>query len=222
MLSVSLNPYPQASAWVHICLRVSTQQYSQSNTVLIIFVPLFIVLETETNKASKFRTVSYLNFEYGFSEKKFRFLTVYNQKFNSQNYADLTITAGSKVNQFKNSEPIIPIINTIATLFFKDNYMKLYETNFASVRYFQNIANGVNWNINLEYANRKKLFNNTDYSFFKKSDVYSSNNPTNEIDFVNAGFENHNLFKFATEFKINFGNTEQKQNLFHTISYNYL
>ena len=146
------------------------------------------------------------NFEYGFSEKKFRFLTVYNQKFNSQNYADLTITAGSKVNQFKNSEPIIPIINTIATLFFKDNYMKLYETNFASVRYFQNIANGVNWNINLEYANRKKLFNNTDYSFLKKSDTYSSNNPTNEIDFVNAGFENHNLFKFATEFKINFGN----------------
>ena len=61
MLSVSLNPYPQASAWVpilRICLRVSTQQYSQSNTVLIIFVPLVIVLETETNKAFKFRTVS--------------------------------------------------------------------------------------------------------------------------------------------------------------------
>ena len=47
MLSVSLNPYPQASACVpilRICLRVSTQQYSQSNTVLIIFVPLFLVL----------------------------------------------------------------------------------------------------------------------------------------------------------------------------------
>ena len=55
MLSVSLDPYPQASAWVpilRICLRVSTQQYSQSNTVLIIFVPLFIVLETETDKVS--------------------------------------------------------------------------------------------------------------------------------------------------------------------------
>ena len=66
MLSVSLNPYPQASAWVPIlrmCLRVSTQQYSQSTTVLIIFVPLFIGLETETNKAFKFGTVSSLNFE---------------------------------------------------------------------------------------------------------------------------------------------------------------
>ena len=40
VLSVSLNPYPQASAWVPIlrkCLRVSTQQYSQSNTVLIVY-----------------------------------------------------------------------------------------------------------------------------------------------------------------------------------------
>ena len=56
VLSVSLNPYPQASAWVpilRICLRVSTQQYSQSNTILIIFALLFIVLETETNKAFK-------------------------------------------------------------------------------------------------------------------------------------------------------------------------
>ena len=66
MLTVSLNPYSQASAWVpilRICLRVSTQQYAQSNTVLITLVPLFIVLVTETNKAFKFRTVSSLNYE---------------------------------------------------------------------------------------------------------------------------------------------------------------
>ena len=66
VLSVSLSPDPQASAWVPIlrmCLRVSTQQYSQSNTVLIILEPLFIVLETETNKGFEFRTVSSLKFE---------------------------------------------------------------------------------------------------------------------------------------------------------------
>ena len=46
VLSVSLSPDPQASAWVSIlcmCLRVGTQQYSQFDTVLIILVPLFIV-----------------------------------------------------------------------------------------------------------------------------------------------------------------------------------
>ena len=40
VLSVFFNPYPQASARVpilRICLRVNTQQYSQSNTVLIIY-----------------------------------------------------------------------------------------------------------------------------------------------------------------------------------------
>ena len=35
----------------------------RDDTALIIFLPLFIVLETETNKAFKFRTVSSLNFE---------------------------------------------------------------------------------------------------------------------------------------------------------------
>ena len=50
--SVSLSQYPQASVWVpilRICLRVSTQQYSQFNTVLIILVPFFIVLERKSH-----------------------------------------------------------------------------------------------------------------------------------------------------------------------------
>ena len=61
---IRLSQSISTSPILRICLRVSTQQYSQSNTVLITFVPLFIVLETETNKAFKFRTVSSLNFEF--------------------------------------------------------------------------------------------------------------------------------------------------------------
>jgi Family of unknown function (DUF5686)/CarboxypepD_reg-like domain len=144
--------------------------------------------------------------DYGFSEKRIRVFGIYNQRFNSQNYADLTISGGTKVNQFNNVPPISTFINTIATLFFKDNYMKLYNLEFAEIKYSQDIANGVNLNSKLEYLNRKPLFNTTDYSYFKSDDIFSSNNPTNEFDFLKAGFDKHNLIKFSTEFKINFGN----------------
>ena len=158
--------------------------------------------DEDEGKYSSFKTV----FDYGLSEKKFRAFGIYNHRFNSQNYADLTISGGTKVNQFNNAPPISTFINTIATLFFKDNYIKLYNLEFAEIKYSQDIANGINLNSKLEYLNRKPLFNTTDYSYFKRDDVFSSNNPTNEFDFLKAGFDKHNLMKFSAEFKINFGN----------------
>lgn len=158
--------------------------------------------DEDEGKYSSFKTV----FDYGLQEKRFRAFGIYNHRFNSQNYADLTISGGTKVNQFNNAPPISNLVNTIATLFFKDNYMKLYNLEFAEIKYSQDIANGINLNSKLEYLQRKPLFNTTDYSYFKRQDIYSSNNPTNEFDFVNAGFDKHNLMKFSTEFKINFGN----------------
>ncbi len=158
--------------------------------------------DEDEGKYSSFKTV----LDYGLEEKRFRILGIYNHRFNSQNYADLTISGGTKVNQFNNAPPISNLINTTATLFFKDNYMKLYNLEFAEIKYSQDISNGVNLNSKIEFAQRKPLFNNTDYSYFKRNDFFSSNNPTNELDFVNAGFDKHNLMKFSTEFKINFGN----------------
>ena len=158
--------------------------------------------DEDEGEYSSFKTV----FDYGLSEKRFRAFGIYNHRFNSQNYADLTISGGTKVNQFNNAPPISTFINTIATLFFKDNYIKLYNLEFAEIKYSQDIANGINLNSKLEYLNRKPLFNTTDYSYFKRDDVFSSNNPTNEFDFLKAGFDKHNLMKFSAEFKINFGN----------------
>ena len=144
-------------------------------------------------------------FDYGFSEKKLRVFGVFNHRFNSLNYADLTISAGSKVNQFNSSPPISSFVNSIASLFFRDNYMKLYDLNFAEIKFNQDIFNGVNMNAKVEYLHRKPLFNSSDYSYFKRNDVYSSNNPINEFDFANAGFAAHHLVRFSTGLNINFG-----------------
>lgn len=143
---------------------------------------------------------------YGFSEDRLRVMGEYRHQFNNQNYAILSVSGGTKVNQFNSSEPISNFINSISTLFFRNNFMKLYNKEFLQITYSQDIANGLNLNGKLEYSQRKPLFNTSEYSYFKRNDLFSSNNPLNPTDFINAGFDQHHLIKFTLNTKINFGN----------------
>ena len=143
-------------------------------------------------------------FDYGFSENKLRANAYYSRKFNNQNNSTLAVFAGSTVNQFNPSNPISDNINSTSTLFFKNNFMKLYEKNFANVNFGREIINGFNLNINAEYSERKPLFNNAEHTAIKTDDIYSSNNPLLPFDFVTPAFEKHNLAKMGLLAKINF------------------
>jgi hypothetical protein len=156
----------------------------------------------EKGESTTFNTL----FNYGFSDNRLRVSAEYKQHFNNHNNAVLTLTGGTKVNQFNSNLPISNFINSISSLFFKNNFMKLYNLEFAQINYGQDVANGVNLNGKLEYQKRKPLFNTTDYSFTSKNDLYSSNNPLNSTDFENAGLEEHTLVKFNFVTRINFGN----------------
>ncbi|KQB43053.1 DUF5686 and carboxypeptidase regulatory-like domain-containing protein [Flavobacterium aquidurense] len=145
-------------------------------------------------------------FNYGFSDERFRVVGEFSHKFNNINYATIGVSGGTKVAQFNSFEPISKLINSISSLFFKDNYMKLYNLEYAQVNYSQDILNGVKLIGKVAYEQRKPLFNTTDYSFFKRDDVYSSNNPLAPNDFTTPAFDPHHLFKAALSTQINFGN----------------
>lgn len=145
------------------------------------------------------------NLQYGLGDKKFRPFFSYRQKFNNVNKSTLSFLAGNKVVQFNRNNPISNVINEISSLFFKDNYMKLYEKNFAEINFSREVINGLFLSTNLEYAERKPLFNTTDYSIIKKEKLYSSNNPLEANDYVNAGFIKNNILKLNLFAKINFG-----------------
>lgn len=145
-------------------------------------------------------------FNYGFSDERFRITGDFSHRFNTINYATIWGSGGTKTAQFNGAEPITKFVNSISSLFFKDNYMKLYNLEFAQINYSQDVANGINLNAKVAYEQRKPLFNTTDYSFFKKDDVYSSNNPLAPDDFTTPAFDQHHLFKTALTAKINFGN----------------
>lgn len=64
----------------------------------------------------------------------------------------------------------------------------------------------MNLNGKIEYQKRKPLFNNTDFSYFDKHDLYTSNNPLATDDFTTPAFDKHHLMKANLNARINFGN----------------
>lgn len=143
--------------------------------------------------------------DYGFSEEKLRATASYMRKFNNLNNATLYVNGGSSVNQFNPNNPITTSVNSVRSLFFKNNFMKLYEKNFVSAYFGREVINGLNLNLNLEYSERKPLWNTSDQSVVKSSDVYTSNNPLLPFDYVTPAFDKHNLMKANVAARIKFG-----------------
>jgi len=158
--------------------------------------------EEEKGKSTSIST----KFNYGFSDDRLRVTANYYHRFNNQNYATLTVFGGTKVNQFNPDEPISKFINTVSSLFFVDNYMKLYNKEFAGTTYGQDVGNNFYLRGTVEYQQRKPLFNTTTQTFIKSDDVYSSNNPLLPDDYITPAFDQHHLTKASVFARINFGN----------------
>ncbi|MCY1479707.1 hypothetical protein D3C87_203550 [compost metagenome] len=141
---------------------------------------------------------------YGFAEEKLRAIGYFSTRLNNQTNSYLYAAAGNEVAQF-NPTAISGIVNTISTLFFKDNYMKLYDKTFGRIGYQQEVVNGLTLTGNAEYSRRKSLFNNTDYVMIKRDKEYTSNNPLAPDAHTLPIFETHNLAKASITARINFG-----------------
>lgn len=143
--------------------------------------------------------------DYGIAEDRLRFTASILRNFNWKDKLRFSISGGSKVAQFNDSEPISPIINSVATLFFERNYMKLYELNYGRIGYSQEIFNGLHLYAAAGYENRQPLFNNTTYVTIPNDGVsYTSNNPLAPNDFNNAAISEHNIIKSKVRARINF------------------
>ena len=143
---------------------------------------------------------------YSFETQRLRGTTGVNYKFNAVNDLNIGFSTGIKVQQFNAQEPISNVLNELSTLFFEDNYMKLFENRFVKINYEQELFNGFRFYTALSYENRRGLFNTTDYTFINSSDKsYTSNNPLAPLNFESTPFENHNILKFKLNGAIRFG-----------------
>lgn len=144
-------------------------------------------------------------FNYGFAEDRLRINGRYYHRFNNKNNAYIAIAGGSSINQFNSNEPISNIVNSVSTLFFKNNFMKLYNKEFAEISYGREVTNGIYVSGKMLYENRHALFNNTDYTFIKNDDAYFSNDPLQPFNYNSIPFEKHHIIKASIGTRIRFG-----------------
>lgn len=145
------------------------------------------------------------NVNYGLSDKEIRPTGYFFYKWNNTTRPILNISGGNTVAQFDAKQPISKFWNTISSVLFERNYMKIYEKNFAKVSFSQEVTNGIRLNSSLEFADRKPLFNTTDYVMFPKNNVeYTSNNPQEPSNFTSS-FTPHKMWSFNLGANIVFG-----------------
>ncbi len=74
---------------------------------------------------------------------------------------------------------INPFLNSITSLFFEKNYLKLYENKYFAFGHRSRISTGLNLDLTAEYDERRVLDNNTTFTFINTSSEYSDNIPDN-------------------------------------------
>jgi hypothetical protein len=97
-----------------------------------------------------------------------------------------TFSGGKRISQFNPDNPIGPVMNELYTLFFRDNYMKIYENYFGSVVYRKRFDNGFRITGSLLYEDRLPLNNTSDFSFFGNKDKQFTPNYPYEV--INENF----------------------------------
>ena len=155
----------------------------------------------QTGKKSNY----YANFNYGLAEQNLRYTFGFFHQFNQINYANLSAGFGKVAEQFNPNEPISEFGNTISTLFFKNNFMKLYEKEFGKIKYGIDIFSGLYITASLEHQNRKSLYNHTNYTTIKYNEKYTSNHPQLPNDFETPNIQNHQITFVNVEATLKFG-----------------
>lgn len=146
------------------------------------------------------------NLNYGFSDDRLRATASLVYKFNNISKATVRLSGGVTTEQFNNDQPISPLVNSVSTLFFENNFMKIYDKSFLQLTYSEEVTNGVRLAGNISYERRKALFNTTKQVVINQPDkVFTSNNPLDPEAFGVAPFDTHNIVKLNVGAQFNFG-----------------
>lgn len=120
------------------------------------------------------------NTRYGFSNAHFNSFATFSllPKADSFRNRTLRFSGGKRVLQLNRSSPVDETTNTISTLLYRRNYLKIYEAWFGRVEYNKRFENGLQLFLSANYEDRLPLENWAGYSFFYKNRELLPNHPT--------------------------------------------
>ena len=115
---------------------------------------------------------------------------------------DFLLTDGDFVAQYNPDNTISPEMNSLSTLFLKNNQMKIYRSKFTSLNFTKRFSARFFFKSLIEYSERSQMDNTTDYYWinFLNRD-FKPNNPTNS-EYTQEGFTTHK--SFITQIQVGF------------------
>jgi hypothetical protein len=114
---------------------------------------------------------------YGFGDKKWRGGIQFEKRFESIHYTSLSLKVGRELNQINTTNPISPLANTLVTLIYDRNYLKIYEQDMALLQFKRRMSSLLHLAASISYAKRNALTNFSDQFIYPNTDIESSNNP---------------------------------------------
>ena len=97
-------------------------------------------------------------------------------------------SAGTGAYDFKGDQGLNSWLNMGASLLFKENYWRLYQSDFIKLDNEVDVTNGLRLTTDVSWHNYSPLANGTDYSFFKRDELYYANEVVN-IGVLDQHFE---------------------------------
>ncbi|MCO4293229.1 DUF5686 and carboxypeptidase regulatory-like domain-containing protein [Solitalea sp. MAHUQ-68] len=115
---------------------------------------------------------------YGFSNQHLNGNVQVYYRFDPMKSGSISLKIGTEVVDFNNQGSMTPLFNTYNTLVYASNYLKLYERQFVTATFSRELANGIQFNATVDYANRLPLVNANFYSFKPEAErEFTANNP---------------------------------------------
>lgn len=140
---------------------------------------------TKNYKNSKARTDVSATGRYGFNGGHLYYKFLLRHRFNATNRMFIGAEGGTYIQQFNGENPITESQNDFHTIFFEQNFIKLYEKSYGKISWGRELVNGINLETSLELAQRRPRTNSPDLlRMFVDWDSrqFGSNNPQNEIN----------------------------------------
>jgi hypothetical protein len=119
------------------------------------------------------------NFRYGFGNNHFNAHLTGSYNFGKKYASSLSFSGGKRVFQYNNAQPISARDNSLATLQYVRNYMKIYEAWFARVGYAAALNHGLTAYGTFQYQDRLPLDNLQDMTKWRNVEnrEFSANYP---------------------------------------------
>lgn len=135
----------------------------------------------------------YPDIRYAFNREQLMWRVSANYMFNGLKQKQIYLRTGTTSKDIANAGSINTFLNSMSSLFFKKNYLKLYDSRYVTLGYTTELSNGLNIGVSTTYEDRRVLENSTSFSFIKTSRSYTDNLPLNS--YLEAGSNPENFIR---------------------------